>query len=256
MIVFDAERRTARSSWRSELQGDGLRLGVGARGDVGREAASAGALCCALRYVFHPRLGFNKHVIDRVLPFQLTDERASIARNRNWHQVDRFRAGDAWTLVATDLMARGMDFVGVGTVVNYDFPGVAARVRAPDRAERAERARPGAAVTLFTEEDAGARGPARDRERDEEQRGATSRTGCCSTRGASDRRGVRRRKKRKDGREDNPRREAIDPRVAANAAAAATAAAARRREKGRAEAKKRRAEKKASSSEKPKPKPK
>lgn len=26
-------------------------------------------------------------------------------------------------LIATDLMARGMDFVGVNTVVNYDFPG-------------------------------------------------------------------------------------------------------------------------------------
>ncbi len=29
----------------------------------------------------------------------------------------------ARVLIATDLMARGMDFVGVNTVVNYDFPG-------------------------------------------------------------------------------------------------------------------------------------
>jgi ATP-dependent RNA helicase DDX52/ROK1 len=35
--------------------------------------------------------------------------------------VDRFRAGDTWVLVATDLMARGMDFVGVSTVGLYKF---------------------------------------------------------------------------------------------------------------------------------------
>ncbi len=193
-------------------------------------------------------------MIDRVLPFQLTDERASIARNRNWHQVDRFRAGDAWTLVATDLMARGMDFVGVGTVINYDFPASPhAYIHRIGRSGRAGR--PGAAVTLFTEEDAG-RGDLRAIANVMKNSGCDVPDWMLHHAGSGDRSGVRRRKKRKDGREDNPRREAIDPRVAANAAAAATAAAARRREKGRAEAKKRRAEKKASSSEKPKPKPK
>ena len=37
--------------------------------------------------------------------------------------VDAFRAGRTWMLIATDLVGRGMDFLGVNTVVNYDFPG-------------------------------------------------------------------------------------------------------------------------------------
>jgi ATP-dependent RNA helicase DDX52/ROK1 len=32
------------------------------------------------------------------------------------------RSGRTWVLIATDLIGRGMDFVGVSTVVNYDFP--------------------------------------------------------------------------------------------------------------------------------------
>ena len=32
------------------------------------------------------------------------------------------RLGKTWVLVATDLLGRGMDFAGVRTVVNYDFP--------------------------------------------------------------------------------------------------------------------------------------
>ena len=36
--------------------------------------------------------------------------------------VDSFRSGATWLLVATDLVGRGMDFLGVQTVINYDFP--------------------------------------------------------------------------------------------------------------------------------------
>lgn len=32
------------------------------------------------------------------------------------------RVGHTWVLVATDLIGRGMDFLGVNTVVNFDFP--------------------------------------------------------------------------------------------------------------------------------------
>lgn len=36
--------------------------------------------------------------------------------------VDQFRAGEKWVLIATDVIARGMDFKGINCVINYDFP--------------------------------------------------------------------------------------------------------------------------------------
>lgn len=36
--------------------------------------------------------------------------------------MDNFRAGKTWVLIATDVIARGMDFKGVNCVINYDFP--------------------------------------------------------------------------------------------------------------------------------------
>ena len=36
--------------------------------------------------------------------------------------ITNFRKGKTWVLITTDLLARGMDFLGVQAVVNYDFP--------------------------------------------------------------------------------------------------------------------------------------
>jgi superfamily II DNA/RNA helicase len=36
--------------------------------------------------------------------------------------VEKFRDGSTWVLIATDLVARGLDFAGVETVINLDFP--------------------------------------------------------------------------------------------------------------------------------------
>jgi len=66
--------------------------------------------------------------------------------------VQNFRTGKTWVLVATDLIGRGMDFLGVNTVVNYDFPsGTMDYVHRVGRTGRAGRG--GEAVTFFTEED-------------------------------------------------------------------------------------------------------
>lgn len=120
-------------------------------------------------------------------------------------QVDRFRAGDTWVLVATDLMARGMDFVGVSTVINYDFPGSPhSYIHRIGRSGRAGR--PGAAVTLFTEEDAD-RGDLRAIANVMKNSGCDV-PGWMLASGSRDPRD--RRRKRKDGKEDNPRREPID----------------------------------------------
>lgn len=68
--------------------------------------------------------------------------------------VDNFRLGKTWVLVATDLVARGMDFAGVNTVVNFDFPcSTTDYIHRVGRTGRAGRS--GNAVTLYTEEDVG-----------------------------------------------------------------------------------------------------
>ncbi|GMF12156.1 unnamed protein product [Phytophthora lilii] len=38
--------------------------------------------------------------------------------------IRRFRTGEVWVLICTDLMSRGMDFKAVNMVINYDFPQV------------------------------------------------------------------------------------------------------------------------------------
>eukprot|EP00252_Welwitschia_mirabilis_P004604 TRINITY_DN14914_c0_g1_i2.p1 TRINITY_DN14914_c0_g1~~TRINITY_DN14914_c0_g1_i2.p1 ORF type:complete len:341 (+),score=75.40 TRINITY_DN14914_c0_g1_i2:578-1600(+) len=66
--------------------------------------------------------------------------------------VEKFREGTTWVLIATDVIARGMDFKGVNTVINYDFPESAAvYIHRIGRCGRAGRT--GEAVTLFTEDD-------------------------------------------------------------------------------------------------------
>jgi len=66
--------------------------------------------------------------------------------------VRAFRAGKIWMLICTDLMARGVDFKGVETVVNYDFPQSASTyIHRIGRTGRAGRA--GKAITLFTIQD-------------------------------------------------------------------------------------------------------
>ncbi|XP_023005802.1 DEAD-box ATP-dependent RNA helicase 57 [Cucurbita maxima] len=63
-----------------------------------------------------------------------------------------FRAGKTWVLIATDVIARGMDFKGVNCVINYDFPDSAsAYIHRIGRSGRAGRS--GEAITFYTDED-------------------------------------------------------------------------------------------------------
>ncbi|KAK1752552.1 P-loop containing nucleoside triphosphate hydrolase protein [Echria macrotheca] len=65
----------------------------------------------------------------------------------------RFRAGEVWVLITTDVLARGVDFAGVNGVVNYDVPGsAAAYVHRAGRTGRAGR-EGGVAVTFYTKDD-------------------------------------------------------------------------------------------------------
>ncbi|KAG3008433.1 putative ATP-dependent RNA helicase ddx52 [Phytophthora cactorum] len=66
--------------------------------------------------------------------------------------IRRFRTGEVWVLICTDLMSRGMDFKAVNMVINYDFPQSA--VSYIHRIGRTGRnGRKGKAVTFFTEDD-------------------------------------------------------------------------------------------------------
>ena len=66
--------------------------------------------------------------------------------------VAKFRKGDTWVLICTDLVARGVDFRAVNMVINYDLP--VSGVTYVHRIGRTGRAgRKGQAITLFTEAD-------------------------------------------------------------------------------------------------------
>ncbi|KAI9867530.1 MAG: RNA-dependent ATPase rok1, partial [Pleopsidium flavum] len=65
----------------------------------------------------------------------------------------RFRKGEIWILITTDLLSRGVDFRGINGVVNYDVPNSgAAYVHRVGRTGRAGR-NGGVAVTFYTKED-------------------------------------------------------------------------------------------------------
>ncbi|KAI8963664.1 P-loop containing nucleoside triphosphate hydrolase protein [Daldinia sp. FL1419] len=67
--------------------------------------------------------------------------------------VARFRAGEIWVLITTDLLMRGIDFRGVNGVINYDVPtSAAAYVHRVGRTGRAGH-EGGVAVTFYTNED-------------------------------------------------------------------------------------------------------
>lgn len=66
--------------------------------------------------------------------------------------IKRFKNGDIWVLITTDVLARGVDFKGVNLVINYDVPQTAqAYVHRIGRTGRGGKI--GKAVTLFTKED-------------------------------------------------------------------------------------------------------
>lgn len=92
---------------------------------------------------------FRELVYDGVRVDAIHADRTAAARAS---AVARFRAGEIWVLIATDVLGRGLDFLAVSTVINYDMPSSgAAYVHRIGRTGR--NGRHGCAITLFTEED-------------------------------------------------------------------------------------------------------
>jgi ATP-dependent RNA helicase DDX52/ROK1 len=66
--------------------------------------------------------------------------------------IRRFHEGSVWILITTDLLARGIDFANVQTVINYDVPETTASyIHRIGRTGRAGRA--GHSITFFTIQD-------------------------------------------------------------------------------------------------------
>lgn len=92
---------------------------------------------------------FRELIFDGIKVDAIHGDRTAAARAS---AVERFRAGNVWVLIATDLLARGLDFLSINTVINYDMPSSpTAYVHRIGRTGR--NGRTGSAITLFTEED-------------------------------------------------------------------------------------------------------
>eukprot|EP00522_Entomoneis_paludosa_P006148 CAMPEP_0172444694 /NCGR_PEP_ID=MMETSP1065-20121228/4707_1 /TAXON_ID=265537 /ORGANISM="Amphiprora paludosa, Strain CCMP125" /LENGTH=557 /DNA_ID=CAMNT_0013195329 /DNA_START=6 /DNA_END=1676 /DNA_ORIENTATION=- len=77
---------------------------------------------------------------------------AGRSRAARENAVTKFRKGETWVLICTDLVARGVDFRAVNMVINYDLP--TSGITYVHRIGRTGRAgRKGTAITLFTEGD-------------------------------------------------------------------------------------------------------
>lgn len=92
---------------------------------------------------------FHELVYDRLNVEVIHAERTAKQREE---AIRRFKNGDAWVLITTDVLARGVDFKGVNLVINYDVPQTSqAYVHRIGRTGRGGRA--GKAVTFFTKDD-------------------------------------------------------------------------------------------------------
>lgn len=86
-------------------------------------------------------------------PSRIAALHSALADSARSSIMRKFRAGEIWVLITTDVLARGVDFAGVNGVVNYDVPGsAAAYVHRAGRTGRAGR-EGGIAVTFYTKED-------------------------------------------------------------------------------------------------------
>lgn len=92
---------------------------------------------------------------DLPTPGRIAVLHAALTDTARAETMARFRRGDVWVLITTDLLARGVDFRGVRLVINYDIPTtVVAYIHRVGRTGRAG-AEDGCAVTYYTKEDVG-----------------------------------------------------------------------------------------------------
>eukprot|EP01134_Creolimax_fragrantissima_P001375 CFRG1375T1 len=92
---------------------------------------------------------FRELIYDGVNVDVIHSERTQMQRD---NVVKKFRSGEIWVLIATNILGRGIDFKGVNLVINYDFPqSTSDYIHRIGRTGRAGRQ--GKAVTFFTNDD-------------------------------------------------------------------------------------------------------
>lgn len=102
-----------------------------------------------LQSVVRAKALFHELLYDRLNVDVIHSEKSHAQRN---HTIERFKNGDIWCLICTDVLARGIDFKCVNLVINYDVPQSAqAYVHRIGRTGRGGNT--GRAVTFFTKED-------------------------------------------------------------------------------------------------------
>ncbi|KAJ2997235.1 hypothetical protein NUW58_g705 [Xylaria curta] len=85
-------------------------------------------------------------------PSRIAALHSSLSDSARSDIVRRFRSGEIWALVTTDILMRGLDFRGVSGVINYDVPtSAAAYVHRVGRTGRAGEQ--GIACTFYTNDD-------------------------------------------------------------------------------------------------------
>ncbi|CCF56501.1 hypothetical protein KAFR_0B02030 [Kazachstania africana CBS 2517] len=93
---------------------------------------------------------YHELMYDRMNVDVIHAERTATQRDKI---IERFKSGDLWCLICTDVLARGIDFKGVNLVINYDIPRNAqAYVHRIGRTGRGGRS--GKAITFYTKQDA------------------------------------------------------------------------------------------------------
>ncbi|CDO93328.1 unnamed protein product [Kluyveromyces dobzhanskii CBS 2104] len=92
---------------------------------------------------------FHELLYDKLNVDVIHAERTQVQRDKI---IERFKSGDLWCLICTDVLARGVDFKGVNLVINYDVPRSAqAYVHRIGRTGRGGRS--GKAVTFYSKQD-------------------------------------------------------------------------------------------------------
>ncbi|TNJ28069.1 ATP-dependent RNA helicase [Giardia muris] len=77
---------------------------------------------------------------------------SGLSKEQRLDIVQKFHKGEYWMLICTDVAARGLDFVGIKLVINYDLPHTPTQYI--HRIGRTGRQQAGLAISLFTEQEA------------------------------------------------------------------------------------------------------